>query len=171
MLLWTWGLEESNWCGVPIKKAILYDQALKPGLRALHVRKLYYWRLCGTGEYGVTPTDSTFQIISNHAAFLNRWMNSRAPHHECRAECWIPHSSILVRMCRNIPQVCDTYEQVVGGHKNHTTALHALKNAEVLVGHRLIDLHNLQVYGSKSDCCQPGLGAFPSGCSWGAWFR
>ncbi|CAD7699737.1 unnamed protein product [Ostreobium quekettii] len=122
----------------------------------------------GRGEYGVAPEDSTFDLVTQHATFVNRWTTSQPPERHCKCECWIPHSDVFTRTCKNLPKVCDAYWEVMAGANelNYTAALNALQRTEVQLGHRLIALRGLQVYGTKSDCCHPGLGAFPKGCTW-----
>jgi hypothetical protein len=97
----------------------------------------------GKSSYGVNPDDSTFAIIKEHAKLVNRKMHSVPPRPECGYECWVPSRWLGLATCKRNAGACEAYWEAGGSTQK-----------------------KMQFFTSKAHCCQPGFGAYQSGCSW-----
>eukprot|EP00210_Caulerpa_lentillifera_P007506 g7172.t1 len=111
------------------------------------------------GEYGVQPSDSTFEIIQKHAAFIHSITNAVPSRGDCMRQCWVPHDS--AKRCILKPEVCQAVwsldcDRIYGNLTERTVTLNGVEKK----------LSEMKIFPSKRDCCLPGLGAFKHGCSW-----
>lgn len=144
---------------------LLSNCFLQPPKRLLRCQIFFF----GSGEYGVSPGDSTFELVTQHATFVNQWINSQPPQPGCDVECWVPFTGWYNRQCQNIPELCSVFWNVIEEAKNGTRSTREVQETRFLIKDRTISLAGLQVFPSRAMCCRPGLGAFTKGCSWTTW--
>lgn len=111
------------------------------------------------GEYGIRPSDSTFEIVKKHASFVHSLMNALPSRGDCMRQCWVPHES--AQRCIQKPEVCQAVwsldcERIASNLTQRTVTLNGVEKK----------LTEIKIFPSKRDCCLPGLGAFQHGCSW-----